>query len=334
MQEVAFLRQNADKWKQFESHLSGKEKLDPDVMADYFIQLTDDLSYSKTYFPGSNTTRYLNTLTAQAHQAIYRNKKESRSRFFSYWKIELPLNIRSSYRELFYAFAIFILAVLIGIVSTLNDDTFVRLILGDAYVNMTLENIKNNDPMAVYKQMNEVNMFLGITLNNIRVAFFAFAAGILLSFGTAWVLFYNGVMLGAFHTFFYQNDLLTTALLTIWIHGTLEISAIIIAGAAGLVIGNSLLFPGTYTRRRSFILGSRKGLKIVIGLVPIFMIAGFLEGFVTRHTDMPTWLSSGIIVVSFIFVVAYFIIYPFRINIGKGDGERTKNNSAPIALVQ
>jgi uncharacterized membrane protein SpoIIM required for sporulation len=131
--------------------------------------------------------------------------------------------------------------------------------------------------------------------------------------GTVLVLFYNGIMLGSFQYFFYTHGLLVTSALTIWIHGTLEISAIVIAGCAGLTMGNSLVFPQTYSRLDSFLIGARKGLKIVIGLVPIFVMAGFLEGFVTRHTEMPVLLKLFIIFSSLALIIFYFIIYPIQL---------------------
>ena len=197
--------------------------------------------------------------------------------------------------------------------STLNDAGFARLILGDTYVNMTLENIEQGNPMAVYKQAGEVDMFIAITFNNVRVAFIAFAMGLLASFGTAYVLFSNGVMLGAFHTLFLQQDYLLSSLLVVYIHGTLEISAIVIAGGAGLVMGNSLLFPGTYARGQAFMRAARRGVKVVIGLVPVFITAGFLESFVTRYTEMPLLLSLLIIGGSLGFVLWYFVVYPIRL---------------------
>lgn len=312
MQEVAFLKQNMEKWKQIEAILSGKN-INPDTLAELFIQLTDDLSFAKTFYPGSKTVLYLNSLAAKVHQAVYRNKKEKKSRLITFWKFELPAILKDCRREMFYSLVIFILSIFIGIVSSANDKTFVRLILGDTYVNMTLENIDKGDPLAVYKKVNEIDMFFGITFNNIRVALYAFTAGVLFSFGTGLLLFYNGVMLGAFHYFFFQKGMLISSMLTIWIHGTLEISAIIIAGCAGLVMGNSILFPGSYTRRRSFMNGAKNGLKIVIGLIPVFILAGFLEGFVTRHTGMPVFVSLCIIISSLIFVIWYFIIYPLNV---------------------
>lgn len=98
--------------------------------------------------------------------------------------------------------------------------------------------------MAVYNGSEEIPMFLGITLNNIMVSFNCFAMGLLTSFGTGYMLLSNGIMLGAFQTFFYGEGLLAESMLAIWLHGTLEIWAIIVAGAAGLALGNGWLFRG------------------------------------------------------------------------------------------
>lgn len=313
MREVSFLKKNAEKWKEIETFLDLKENVNPDKLAELFIELTDDLSYSRTFYPESKTTQYLNSLTARIHQSIYKSKKERKERFFRFWKFEAPLLFYKHRTKIIISFSIFFLSMLIGIVSSAGDSGFVRLIMGDSYVNMTLENIDKGDPLAVYKQMNGVDMFLGITFNNIRVSFIAFMYGLLLSFGTGWVLMSNGIMLGAFQYFFHIHNLLFESILVIWIHGTLEISAIIIAGAAGLVLGNSILFPGTYSRRQSFIISAKEGLKIIVSLIPIFITAGFLESFVTRHTGMPIYISLAIILGSAAFVVWYFVIYPSKI---------------------
>jgi uncharacterized membrane protein SpoIIM required for sporulation len=310
MRESAFLKKNTAKWQEFEQLLS-EPAINPDRLADLFVRVTDDLSYARTQYPDSRTTLYLNTLAAKIHLSIYRNRKEKKNRFILFWRDELPALFFAARRQFLYSFLIFLLAALIGAVSAAHDPTFVRLILGDSYVNMTLANIEKGDPMAVYKSDGQVDMFLGITYNNIKVSFYAFAAGIFLSFGTGFILLSNGIMLGAFQYFFYQKGLLLTSFLTIWIHGTLEISVIIIAGAAGLVMGNSLLFPGTYSRLESFKRGAAQGLKIVVGLVPVFIAAGFLESFVTRLTHWHWVAKLSIILLSALFIIGYFVIYPF-----------------------
>jgi uncharacterized membrane protein SpoIIM required for sporulation len=310
LREVAFLKKNAEKWREVEDFLSSKDKVDPDKLADLFIELTDDLSYSRTFYPESKTTQYLNSLAAKVHQSIYKSKKERKERFIRFWKYEAPLIFYKHKREIFISLTIFVVALLIGIVSSAGDSGFVRLIMGDSYVNMTLENIDKGDPMAVYKQMNGIDMFLGITFNNIRVSFIAFMFGLLISFGSAWILLSNGIMLGAFQYFFYIHGLLLESVLIIWIHGTLEISSIIIAGGAGITLGNSILFPGTYSRKQSFMIGAKEGLKMIVSLIPIFITAGFLEAFVTRHTGMPVILSLTIILGSLTFIIWYFFVYP------------------------
>ena len=219
-------------------------------------------------------------------------------------------------KELLVSFLIFAASVVIGIISAWNDPDFVRLILGNGYVDMTLENIANGQPMAVYNGSEEMPMFLGITLNNIMVSFNCFAMGLLTSFGTGYMLLSNGIMLGAFQTFFYGEGLLAESMLAIWLHGTLEIWAIIVAGAAGLALGNGWLFPGTYSRAESFRRGAKRGLKIVIGTVPVFIMAGFIEGFLTRHTEFPTVLRLGIILLSLAFIIFYYIYLPNRKSYG------------------
>ncbi|MBO0358776.1 stage II sporulation protein M [Hymenobacter sp. BT186] len=306
MREAVFLRQNEARWKQYES----TSATDPDELAARFVALTDDLAYAQTFYPASPTTRYLNDLAAKQHQTIYKNKPEQTSRFRDFWARELPLLVARHHTTLAWSLILFTVFTLIGVLSAAYDDTFVRVVLGDAYVNQTLENIKKGDPMAVYKGQSETPMFLMITINNIYVSLVAYVLGATLGLGTVWALFRNGVMLGSFQYFFYQKGVLLPSVLTIWIHGTLEISAIVLAGGAGFVMARGLLFPGTYSRTEAFRQAARDGLKLAIGLVPIFIVAGFLEGFVTRHTEMPMALSLLIIGCSAAFIVWYFIVYP------------------------
>jgi uncharacterized membrane protein SpoIIM required for sporulation len=314
MREVQFIKQNRQRWEAFEQQMVQGIQTNPDKLADLFIQLTDDLSYSRTNYPESKTTLYLNNLTAKVHQTIYRNKKEKGNRFIEFWVRELPLLVYAERKPLLYALIVFLLTAAVGVVSTAYDETFPRLILGDGYVDMTIENIKRGDPMAVYKDSPEMEMFLRIPFHNIRIAFLIFIAGLFTSLGTGFFLLVNGVMVGAFQYFFYSYGLLATSALTIWIHGTLEISCIVLSGGAGMVMGNSLLFPGTFSRLESFKRGAANGLKTCVGIVPILMLAGFLESFITRLTDMPTWGKLLIIGVSAAFILGYFVLYPFLLH--------------------
>lgn len=313
MKEAAFVKRNKTRWEEFEKVVKNQPQASPDRLAELFIQVTDDLSFARTQYPKSRTTQYLNSLASKVHGEIYKNKKEEKNRFVHFWKTEVPAVMYASQRQLFYAFVIFMIAATIGAVSAAYDDTFVRLILGDRYVNMTLENIKAGNPTKVYSSASEMDMFVQITLNNIMVSFTVFVYGVMASVGTGYYLFSNALMVGSFVTFFYNENQLAQALPVIMLHGTIELSSIVIAAAAGFVMGNSLLFPGTYSRLESFKTGALKGLKIIMGLVPFFVLAGFIESFITRYAFMPAVLKMLIIGGSAFLMIYYFVIYPFQL---------------------
>ncbi|WP_259068492.1 stage II sporulation protein M [Mucilaginibacter sp. X4EP1] len=306
MREPLFVKQNSSKWTSFEKNPA----TDPDELAERFMQITDDLAYAKTFYPNSKTTAYLNGLAANLHQSIYKNKVEKSNRFFTFWKYELPLLFKTYQKQLLYAFVFFAIFCAMGVLSARYDGNFVRLILSDEYVDMTNANIEKGDPFGVYKQAGELPMFAMIAANNIYVAFINFVAGVIFSVGSLYFLFRNSVMIGSFQYYFFSKGLGWQSVLVIWIHGVLEISSFIIASAAGLVLGNSLLFPKTYTRIISLKRGAKDGMKMTIGLVPIFLTAAFFESFVTRHTEMPLWLSISILATSLTFIIWYVIIYP------------------------
>ena len=318
MKEVTFIRRNIEKWKETEKMVEQATSLSPYAVADVYTDLTADLAFAQTHFPASRITIYLNNLASALHNKIYRNKREKWTRIITFWTQEIPQTMYEARRELHTSFLVFVISVVIGVISTVGDSDFVRLILGDYYVDMTLDNISKGTPMAVYDSSSELPMFLGITLNNVMVSFRCFAMGILTSFGTGYMLFSNGIMLGAFQTFFFQHGLLWESMLAIWLHGTLEIWAIIVAGAAGLALGNGWLFPGTYSRMEAFRRGARRGVKIVAGTVPVFIMAGFIEGFITRHTELPDALRLGVILISLAFILLYYIYLPNK----RKDGNR------------
>jgi uncharacterized membrane protein SpoIIM required for sporulation len=312
MRETGFIKQNKDKWAAFEKILEHKDK-DPDQLNELFVQITDDLSYSRTFYPNRSVRVYLNNLAQQIFYSIYKSKKSNSSRLLSFWTDELPQLVYAARKELQLSFLLFMLAFGIGALSSAMDPDFPRIILGDSYVDMTIENIESGDPMAVYKQKGAFGMSLGITANNLFVAFLTFVFGALYAIGTAAVMVSNGVMVGAFQYFFYEKGVFLESFLTIWTHGTLEISAIIIAGAAGFTMGKGLVFPGTLTRMQSFQISARRGLKIMIGIAPIIVMAGFIEGFLTRFTETPDIIRGLFILICLIFVLGYYVWYPWML---------------------
>ena len=311
MREVAFIKQNKEKWLDFEQAIFGKSIKNPDEMASLYIHLVNDLSYAQTYYPKSKTVVYLNYLASQIYQKIYKTKREEKNRFVYFYKTEVPLLVYQYKRYLLYAFVLFFACVGIGVISAKYDDNFVRLILGDYYVNMTLDNIKDGNPVAVYKSGSNWGSFIGITLNNLFVGLKCYIYGIFGGIGTFVVLIQNCIMLGSFQYFFYQQGVFWESVQGIWIHGSMEIFAIVIEAAAGFILGASILFPRTFSRLNSFKIGFKDSLKIFLGTVPFTIAAGILEGFVTRYSlEMPNWLNVFIILSTLSLISFYFLIYP------------------------
>ena len=315
-----FIKKNADKWNKYQHSPTDN----PDETAERFVNLIDDLSYAKTFYPKSKATRWINGIAAGIYQSIYQNKKEKYSRIFQFWKFELPLLFKRYHRIFLFTTVVFILFVAIGLFSSMNNPEFIRGVLGDGYVDMTEENIAKGDPFGVYKDGNPFSMFVWIGFNNISVAFKAFVGGFTLGLFTLMIMWGNGIMLGAFQYMFFAKGLGIKSVLVIWIHGTLEISAIVIAATAGFILASGLLFPGTYSRAVSFKRNAKDAAKILISLVPVFIVAAFFESYVTHlmsqtydkanNTGLPVWASILILVVSLAFIIWYFVILPIRLH--------------------
>lgn len=310
MREASFIERNKEKWLSIENNLANKTEVNPDVLASNYIELTNDLAYAQTFYNKSKTEQYLNELSIRAHQLIYKDQKSSNNKLAHFFKYEIFEAIWQVRRPMLYSLLIFLLANIIGLVSARYDNDFVRLIMGDHYVNMTIENIKNGNPAAVYQEGSNWGGALAITINNVRVAFYAFIFGVFVSIGTGYILFSNGIMVGAFHYMFYQYGVLEEAMSAIWIHGTIELSVIVIAGGCGIALGNSILFPRSYTRLESFKRTAKQASKVLISTVPFFIVAGTLEGFVTRFYQVSIWLSLAIIVLSAIAILYFYLIRP------------------------
>ena len=279
MKEVTFIRQNISKWRGAELVVETIGDTDATELADTYIDVTSDLAFAQTHYPESKITRYLNNLASALHNEIFRSHRYRWSRLLTYWTQDVPLTMWEARRELLLSFIVFTASVFVGFLSQLLDPEFCRIILGDRYVDMTLQNIASGEPMAVYSGNSEGTMFGSITMNNVMVSFVTFALGIFTSLGTGFKLFQNGVMLGSFQTFFAQHELLWESA---WI--------------------------------TSFRRGARRGLRIVVGTVPVFIVAGFIESFFTRHTEWPDLLRLSIILCSLAFVIYYYIVLPKKRN--------------------
>jgi uncharacterized membrane protein SpoIIM required for sporulation len=309
MRETRFIEQNKEKWAEYESLIRNPSP-DVDKLYSLFYSISDDLAFARTHYPNRQVRVYLNALAMGLFRNVYGGKRSTWKTIRGFWTEDLPLALYHSRPEQTLAFWIFLLAAAIGVVSTLMDPGFPRLILGNDYVEMTLENIAKGHPMAVYNEENPFQMFLKIVSNNLRVCFLGYVTGLMAGIGTLWVLLKNGVMMGVFQSFFHLHGLLIDSFLVIWMHGALEISSLVIGSGAGFTLARGLLFPGTFTRMQSLILAGRRSVIIMTGLVPVITVAGYIESYITRYHEMWWPIKLALILLSLGFILFYFFIYP------------------------
>jgi uncharacterized membrane protein SpoIIM required for sporulation len=311
LKETKFIEQNKEKWSRFEKAYSSSQK-DPEELTKLYLDITEDLGYAQTFYNRRTVRVYLNQLAQKVFSGVHKQGGESWRRILEVISVSIPLEVYRSRKTILFAFISFLIYAAIGVVTTYFNPDFPRIVMGDMYVDMTIENIAKGNPLAVYESQSQLSMFVHITTNNLKVALLTFFAGFFATVGTHLLLFSNGVMLGAFQYFFQTKGLLITSFLGIWIHGAFEISAIVLAGGAGITAGNGWLFPKSYTRLQSLKLSTMRGLKIMLSLLPFIVIAGILESYVTRHYQLlPEWSKWCIILFSFAMIVFYYVIYPF-----------------------
>lgn len=315
MREVAFIKQNKEKWLGIEQVVQGKVKKNPDELSSLYINLINDLSFAQTYYPKSKTKIYLNHLATSIYQKIYKTKRVESNKFKDFFLFEVPL-IAYEYRKfLWFAFAVFAFFVGIGVISSHYDDGFIRLILGDDYVFMTEQNIEEGNPIAVYEGGSMWGSAVAIIKNNIVVGAKMYIYGIFAGIGTLLVLMYNSIMLGSFQYMFHQQNALLDSMRGIWVHGAFEIFGMVIEAMAGFILGASILFPKTYSRYNSFKIGFKKSFKIFLSVIPFTILAGILEGFVTRYAlTIPLILNLIIIFGTLGFIFYYYVVYPIRVH--------------------
>jgi uncharacterized membrane protein SpoIIM required for sporulation len=339
MREARFIKKNVDKWTSYQ-HL---ESDDPDELADRFITLLDDLSYAKTFYPKSKVTRWINGIAAGIYQSIYQNRKQDFSRIWLFWKYELPLLFRKYHRVFLFTFLLFVSFVSIGVISSNVDPDYAAAYFDNkvqpGYYDETIARIQKGDPFGVYKAEHPFSTFILIAYNNISVAFRSVLFGLLFGIGTIILMWTNGLMLGCFEYIFFSQGLGWQSVLVIWIHGTLEISSIVIASCAGLILGFGWVFPGTYSRRQSFLRSARDAMKICVSLIPFFIVAAFFESYITHlmsntfqknshDIGMPVPVSILILAGSLAFILWYFVLYPqklYRKGFSFREGKLLKN---------
>lgn len=240
-----------------------------------YRQTATDLSAVRADSTSNHQARYLNQLLGRVHNIIYSGQKTTAKSVLHFFLHEYPRIFRRMLPYTAVAAGILIAGGLIGMAITLSNPEFMRGFLGSAMVatierhEMWTHSIVGVEPQSSSKIMT----------NNLSVSFVAFASGILAGLGTLYMMFYNGLLLGVIGAACWLNNMSDQLWSFVAPHGVLELPAICIAGGAGLRLARALLFPGTLSRRESLAVGGAEASRLIVGVIPILIIAGIIEGF-------------------------------------------------------
>ncbi len=307
MKEEQFIKINTNIWRELEDLSSLIDKKGIKVLPSkdvkrflyVFRQCSHHLAYARTHFPESSVVTYLNSLTGKSHSCVYGINKLTPGGLFSF-----P-NLLKKYRiYVLISFAVFLSGFLISLIAVMANPDNASLFLQK---NM-IEGIKNGTSGS--GQWNNPLMSSYIMFNNISVSLKALVFGITLGLGTIYVLFFNGTMLGSLTAVVYYYGKPLSFWSLILPHGIMELTAIFISGAAGIMIAKSILLPGEYSRLHSLVNGSKKAVSLVPGIIFMLVIAGIIEGFFTPMNISPVsklvFAGTTGLVLTIYFSVPYF----------------------------
>jgi uncharacterized membrane protein SpoIIM required for sporulation len=261
-------------------------------MASLYRSVSADLARAQTQTVGSILTRELQTLTSRAYSQIYRGAAQRPWRGgWEFYRWEFPSTLRRCWGYIATAASIFLVGGLIGWWFAWSDPNFLPLVIPERILSQVRDrqelwmgSILGVEPLASSQ----------ITVNNLAVAFTAVAGGITAGFYTVFILFNNGLHIGAIAALVAQHGLAFPFWGFVFPHGALELPAIAIAGGAGLLLGRAILLPQPLSRADALKTQAQQAAQLVYGLIPMLLVAGILEGFLSPNPQVPTLVKYAI----------------------------------------
>ena len=270
-----------------------------------YRQTAADLSVVRDDRAAAPLARALNSLLGRAHHLVYAGEVSPRRGIFHFYARVFPAVFRATLPYTAAAFAVFMAGLMAGALIAWADPAFLRLLLPPAMLDtiergeMWTHSIVGIKPVASS----------AIMTNNLSVSFAAFAGGMLGGLGTAYMMLFNGLLIGGLAAACARAGMSLALWSFVAPHGALELPAIFIAGGAGLLLARGILVPGFLSRRESLVEAAAVAVRLVLGVVPLLVVAGLIEGFVSP-SDIAPAVKFTIGVSMFVLLAAYVMLTP------------------------
>ncbi|MCI3926903.1 stage II sporulation protein M [Paenibacillus sp. TRM 82003] len=307
MDLTSFLRKHKPLWNELERLVTAMSRRgarptaeEVDRFAALHKQASGHLAFLYTHHPAHEAAVHLNKLVAKSHNVLYRDQWNSTESLRAFFRSGLVEMLRARSKFVLAAALLFAIGYLSGFVAIMTDPLSLPAI-APAFAGV--------DPSAVTDERENLQssvMSAEIMTNNIRVAVLAFASGITLGLGTLYLLVYNGILIGALAAVFHRAGESYAFWAYILPHGVIELTAIFIAGGAGLYMGYVILVPGPFTRRFRFLTATKESVQLLLGTIPLFVVAGIIEGYITP-TQLSLEMKYGVAALTLILLALYYV---------------------------
>ena len=297
-----FLTERRSAWQQLESLLTQTKtdirRLSPQELADLgrlYRATTSDLALAQRDFPNQRVTHYLNGLVSRAHAQIYQEEPLRRQALVHFYRRDFPLLYRAFLPYTSLCFGVFLIGAMIAFFVTWRSPDAIYVFAGDGIAGL-VEQVEAGKMWTEIAPTERSAASSFILTNNIRVMFLTFAGGMTAGLLTFWVILSNGLNIGAIFGLLQAHGMSGDLAEFVVAHGFIELSVIFLAGGCGLYMGDALIRPGLLTRRTALIQRSRQSVQLILGCVPLLILAGVIEGFISPSgLPWPVKLAVGLL---------------------------------------
>jgi uncharacterized membrane protein SpoIIM required for sporulation len=275
------------------------------------------LAYIRTYHPHDEVTRYLNRLVARAHNIAYKQQSTSGGQLSRFFWVNLLELIRKRLPFIGWAAVLFLIGGVSGFAAVMADPLNLYYVLPEGMA----ERIDPSQLGQGHAAIDSPLISTEIMLNNIKVAILAFISGVTLGLVPLYLLLFNGLLVGALAAVYWQANASYAFWAYILPHGVIELTAIFIAGGAGLHMGYRMLVPGPYHRKYQLLQAAKESAQLLLGTLPLFVVAGIIEGYITPSA-LSLEAKYAVAILTLIVIVGWYIY-----------GLKRQRHSASLALI-
>jgi len=279
---------------------------DIDQLGQLYRMAASDLAISQRDFPAHRVSLYLNQLVARAHAVLYRSDPLSIRRLWHFVTTGFPSLYRETSPFIITAAVLFIIPAVVAGVATALEPASAHWMLPPE-VQGLIPLIERQELWVDIPVQERPYASAFIMQNNIQVSFLAFGGGVLAGLYTVWIMVVNGLIIGGVTGLTVHYGVGFELWTFVIGHGVLELSEAFIAGGSGLMLGWAVLQPGLLRRRDALAAAANKAVRLIFGSVPLLVIAGTIEGFISPAESIPWWVKWGLGIGSGILLYTYLV---------------------------